>query len=100
MKYCLKFLMLLTFCLAFETLHAQTVLRGTVVDNEGMPVSFATITSSRRNAVSAGEDGRFEIQVSKKVRTVDVSAAGYSSVEIPVDPQPDSIRVTLQRVNS
>ncbi|MFL5774189.1 MAG: SusC/RagA family TonB-linked outer membrane protein [Flavisolibacter sp.] len=70
--------MLMLFCaLAFGQTRTVT---GTVRDNTGKPVPFATITETgKKNAVTADADGNFSIKVSENAKLT-ITAAGHENL--------------------
>ncbi|MBQ9450289.1 MAG: outer membrane beta-barrel protein [Bacteroidales bacterium] len=62
--------------------QGETTLRGTIIDESGVPAGFATAFLSRADGavvcgVTAGEDGRFELKASAGTYTLTVSLVGY-----------------------
>ncbi|MEO6820165.1 MAG: SusC/RagA family TonB-linked outer membrane protein [Ginsengibacter sp.] len=84
--------MMLTTVLAFS--QARTVT-GTVKDDSGAPVPFATVTETgSRNATTADEKGNFTIQM-KKAGSLTFSAAGYTTGAMKVSG--DKLNATIAR---
>lgn len=79
--------------------HAQTkVVTGTVSDNAGAPVPFATVTESgTRNATTADENGNYSIQIQNNGSLV-VTAAGFSPATL--SPTGGNAAITLNRDES
>lgn len=65
----------------------KTLIKGVVKDEDGTPVSFATIMiKGTTRGISANEHGRFEITNNEKgPATLVVSAVGFGSKEVQVD---------------
>ncbi len=81
-----KIASLLTMLMLFSVLaFAQTRnVTGTVRDNQGNPIPFATVTEAgTRNAVQADANGAFTIKVADNARLA-VSATGYTAQTIEV----------------
>ena len=88
MKSKLAFVALALFCATFSPIGAfaarqgETTLRGSIIDNAGVPVGFATAFLSRADGAvvcgaTAGEDGRFELRAAGGDYTLTVSLVGY-----------------------
>jgi CarboxypepD_reg-like domain/Secretion system C-terminal sorting domain/von Willebrand factor type A domain len=75
------------FCiiLLFFSLQGEAqnlYINGTIKDNEGAPVPFATILiKGTRKGAQADMDGQFRIITDKKAVTLQLSAVGYTTVE-------------------
>ena len=85
--------LLFSFCaLAFS--FAQTVVNGTVVGEDGVPIPGASIiVQGTNNGVSTDFDGNYSIEV-EAGQSVEISYVGYISQVIPYLGQ-DAINVTL-----
>jgi TonB-linked SusC/RagA family outer membrane protein len=71
-------ILMLVSALAFG--QTTRTVTGTVRDNTGKPVPFATITESgKKNAVTADADGNFSIKVSENSKLV-ITAAGHENL--------------------
>ena len=87
MKTCLKIAILLLCSIVlvpktYAARQGETILRGTIIDNSGVPVGFATAFLSRTDGTvvcgtTAGEDGRFELKAAAGTYTLTVSLVGY-----------------------
>jgi len=73
---------LMLFCaLAYGQTRTVT---GTVTDDKGAPVAFATVTEEgSRNSTKADEDGKFSITVREGANLV-ITAAGYTARTVSV----------------
>lgn len=81
--------MLLCSVLAF----AQRTVTGTVVDEKGQPIPFATVTQTgTRNATQADPNGAFSIRIPQNARLT-ISAAGHTAQT--VTPTGTTVNVTL-----
>lgn len=92
----MKKLVVLSLLIAFPVLvFAQTrTITGSVTDETGAPVSFASITEKgTTNGVSADESGHFSINTRTGIVLV-VSATGYSTKEVTVSAA-SSVNVIL-----
>lgn len=90
-----KFVLLLAVFLSITSLAlAQTTVTGTVKDESGNPVPFATVTEKGTpNAASADAAGAFRLAV-KAGTTLVVSATGFESQEVKASSEPLSIVLT------
>ena len=71
--------------LSLLTLSAQTLVRGTVMDSEGLPVPGANIQLKGSNkGVITDMNGRFSIDVKSKRAKLVVSFIGYATKEVQV----------------
>ncbi|MCF3111861.1 SusC/RagA family TonB-linked outer membrane protein [Niabella sp. CC-SYL272] len=78
-----KIVVLLTMLMSICMMgYSQTrIVTGTVVDESGSPIPFATVTVlGTSKAAAADENGIFSIQVSGN-QTLEISATGFKSVE-------------------
>ena len=67
-------------------LHAQTEIRGNVVDNTGQPVIGATVMEKgTKNAAITDLDGNFTISV-EKGKILTISYIGYKTLEVKAAP--------------
>jgi len=68
------------FLLAQLAFGQTKTVAGTVIDADGKPVAYATVTESgKKNAVQADADGRFSIKVSENAKLI-FTAAGFESL--------------------
>ena len=71
-------------------------VKGTVIDNDGLPVIGAAVTiKGTTNGVAAGADGSFVITVPGETAVIEVSALGYSTQEVKIGKQ-RTLTVVLQ----
>ena len=78
-------LLLLISILSAGVLAQSASVTGKIIDENGKPVSFATVTKENsRDAVSADQEGNFKIDLSPGTRIV-ISAAGFETQELRVD---------------
>jgi TonB-linked SusC/RagA family outer membrane protein len=87
-----KIVSMLFLLLVVLVLHAQQrTVTGTVRDEKGDPVAFATVTEAgTRNAVQADANGNFSISISANGRLA-VSASGYAAQTIAVSGSTASV---------
>lgn len=100
MKKPIKIILLLTTLILSLPVFAQTkVIKGIVLDPDGNPLPGAGVLVKEipGKGVSADLDGKFEISVPDKARTLVISSLGMASYEyaIPVKPQAN-IEITLE----
>jgi TonB-dependent starch-binding outer membrane protein SusC len=78
----------LIFC-AFTTISsAQTTLKGTVKDEKGMPIEFATILIKGTNKGTTSDlDGRFEVPISPKDQQIEVGYVGFTTETLDIAGQ-------------
>ncbi len=78
-------------------LHAQTTLRGTVVDQQtGAPVVGAVVTVTGTSArASTDANGDFTLTTETSVRSVTVTRSGYASRTVAVTDPTQPLRVAL-----
>jgi TonB-linked SusC/RagA family outer membrane protein len=78
-------LAMLFFCLTVSVLSVfgQTrVIKGTVLDAEGKPVSGASVLAKgAKSGVITGKDGSFALQVAESVNVVEISSLGFEKKE-------------------
>jgi len=90
--------LLLTFLIS-NALMAQRAIQGKVVDTQGNPVSFATVSESgTNNTVQADANGSFIIRVAENAR-LEVSATGYTSLTVAASASLNSIVLTRAEGN-
>ncbi|MCH5683309.1 carboxypeptidase-like regulatory domain-containing protein [Niabella sp. W65] len=96
-----KFRLLLTATLLLITslAWAQTkTIKGTVTDESGLPISFATISIKGTNIANAADDqGRYTIQA-RSGATLVVSATGYATKEAVIGS--DVVNIILSPGNT
>ena len=64
------------------------VVKGTVVDADGLPVIGAGVTlKGTTTGVAAGMDGTFQITVPSEAAVIEVSALGYTPAEVKIGKQ-------------
>lgn len=76
-------------CLFYQT-NAQTrLLSGTVADEKGNPISYATVAEKGKPSNSAQTDskGQFTLRVSEDAKTLEVSFVSYATQEIAIGQQ-------------
>lgn len=81
-----KTLVFFLFCLCTLGISAQTrLLKGSVVDSAGMPLSGANITVSGSNVKTAADfDGAFQIKVPNSATHILVSFVGYEDKKVEI----------------
>lgn len=99
-KNVLSHLFLLLFILVCESLSAQKnyVLQGEILNAEGLPIEFATVTVKENNTVWTESDskGRFRLKLPKGDYTLVVSLIGFQTLEQDVALNDDChIKATL-----
>ena len=76
--------------------NPQQVIRGKVVDEEGLPLPGATVREQgTSNGTSTDFDGNFSLNVSSAAAVLEISFVGFHPREIPVNNR-ETIEVTLQ----
>ncbi|ANH82186.1 SusC/RagA family TonB-linked outer membrane protein [Niabella ginsenosidivorans] len=87
-----RIVLLLAVFLSITSLAmAQTTVTGTVKDESGNPVPFATVSEKgAQNAVSADAQGIFHLNV-KAGTTLEISATGFESQEVKATSEPMSV---------
>jgi iron complex outermembrane receptor protein len=77
----LSLILLCSICALWAVAQSNTVIRGKITSADGQPVPFVTISLlNTKMAMSAGEDGRFELLNIKPGKyTLQVSATGLQS---------------------
>ncbi|MGL1682598.1 carboxypeptidase-like regulatory domain-containing protein, partial [Vibrio parahaemolyticus] len=59
------------------------VIKGTVLDAEGKPVSGASVfAKGAKSGVITGKDGSFTLQVAESVKAVEITSLGFEKKEI------------------
>ncbi|MBR3921561.1 MAG: carboxypeptidase-like regulatory domain-containing protein, partial [Kiritimatiellae bacterium] len=92
----LSWLFVAIFALVGSNAFAQTKVRGTVVDEQGLPIMGAGVMASQNVGTVTDIDGNFELTVKDSDKFVEVSYLGYETVQVAVAPvmniqlQPDS----------
>lgn len=85
----------LVLMLSSAFIYAQKTVTGTVMDNNGIPLSGASIVEKgTTNGASADFDGKFNLTVSSSSSILEISFVGYKTQEITVGDQ-TNINVTL-----
>ena len=78
------------------SISAQTMVKGTVVDNEGLQLIGATVLVKGTTAGTVTDfEGNYEIEVPNKNDILIISYTGYVTSEIPVNGQ-SIVDVTMQ----
>ena len=73
------------------TLHAQT-LSGTITDENGNPLAFATVyIPDRQSGTACNEDGLYSIRLGRGTHTIIFQYLGYKTVEERVQMRDDDI---------
>lgn len=86
---------LIVCLLAFGPMKTITI-KGTIVDQAGKPLSGTSIAEKGKGSgVLSGDDGRFQINVSKEKATLVFSHVGYTTQEIKLR---DSLPLTVKMV--
>src|SRR5688572_11192549 len=93
-----KILSMFFLLLVVASLHAQQrTVTGTVRDDKGDPVPFATVTEAGvKNAVQADANGNFSIKVGENARLA-ISATGFGAQTISVSG--NTAIITLARTS-
>ena len=93
-------LAMLFFCLTVSLLSVfgQTrVIKGTVLDAEGKPVSGASVfAKGAKSGVVTGKDGSFSLQVAESVKSVEISSLGFEKKEIVIGTN-TTINISLEK---
>ena len=80
----------------------QITIKGRVVDENNVPVSFATITEKgKKNAVAANADGYFSIIIEKNNSEVTLiaSVVGLENTEQKINFSEDSTTIVMMKMN-
>jgi hypothetical protein len=75
-------------------------VKGKVVDQNGEPVPFATLTEKgKRNAVAADARGRYSIVVERSSSNIilNASAVGFESSDVKIDLEKDSATIIMKK---
>jgi outer membrane cobalamin receptor len=84
-KHLLLFFMLLLQGVVFAQ-NSTFFLKGKVVDNKKMPISYVTIVAVNANLSTQTDiDGNFELQLPTEKEVIDVSLLGYLQSKVTVD---------------
>ena len=96
--FMIKFICFLLLLLELATpTFAQKTIKGTIRDEKGFPVAFATVTETgTKNAVTADANGVFNIKM-RGSSSLTVTSTGFSTTT--VTPTNDNIIVDLKLVN-
>src|ERR1700748_1306196 len=88
--------LLLLFCsMAFAQMKTVS---GTVKDNKGDPVAFASVKiPGSKSGVSADENGFYRIQVPSNTTKLVFSATGTTEKTIDISGQGNVVNITLSR---
>jgi TonB-linked SusC/RagA family outer membrane protein len=91
------FFITLTFFLIAPAVFAQTVISGTVADEEGIPISAATIQLKRSPlGTTTDEKGAFKLEIKQALPvTLTVTFLGYKTQEVDVY-EDVPVNITLQ----
>ncbi|SHI44259.1 SusC/RagA family TonB-linked outer membrane protein [Pseudozobellia thermophila] len=94
MKYS-KLLFLLCSLIFASATWAQTIVTGTVTDEQNVPLAGSTILEKgTSNGTSTDFDGNFTIEVSNNNAVLEISYLGFTTLEVPLNGQ-TSITVKL-----
>ncbi len=82
-------------------LYAQNrTISGTVNDNNGNPVSGASVVARLSGAgTTTNNEGRFSLNVSGSVRSLEISAVNFASQTVNV-PSSGNVSVAMQATNA
>ena len=85
-------------CSALVAVHAQSVIRGQVIDGEtGDPVFAAgVLVQGSTTGTSTDFDGRFRLEVASLPVTLNVSFIGYATLTLDVNSAAEEVRAVLQ----
>lgn len=77
-----------TYHWTFTTSANKGTVSGTVIDEDGDPVSGATVTLDSGETVTTDENGNFEIEANPGTFTITISKDGYKdkTMEVTLDP--------------
>ena len=82
-------LMLALLSFAFIS-KADRTITGTIKDNKGHIISFATIKAQGTNIVTTSDaNGKFTITISDTIKTLEISCIGYKTMAIKLTGKPD-----------
>ena len=82
----MKNYVLLLFLFITSGIYAQTKVKGIVVDENGLPVSFANIIfKNSSEGTITNDDGVFYLESDKTYTAILVSFIGYDSKEIALE---------------
>lgn len=91
----IKLLFLLCGLLFASATWAQTVVTGTVTDEQNLPLAGATVlVKGTNNGTSTDFDGNFSIEANVNSDILEVSYIGFSTLEVPINGQ-SSLNVRL-----
>lgn len=82
----LSWLFVAIFALVGSNAFAQTKVRGTVVDEQGLPVMGAGVMASQNVGTVTDVDGNFELTLKGSDKFVEVSYLGYETQQVAVAP--------------
>ncbi len=89
-------LLYLLFCFCAVTSHAQ-VLRGIIVDSEGVPVPYSTVYIRELSLGSAtNSEGRFELKLNAGTYVCVFQSMGYQTVVKEINLKKDSPAFTIE----
>jgi len=74
---------------------AGAQVTGVVIDASGAPIAGATVAAGTASATT-GDDGTFSLADAPAGATLEVTAAGFAAVSMPVPGDPQDVRVVLQ----
>ncbi len=99
LRFMIKFISFALLLIGFATTAlAQKAIKGTIRDEKGLPVGFATVTETgTKNAITSDANGLFEIKM-RGNRSLTITATGFGAVT--VTPTTDNITVDLKIVNA
>lgn len=90
----LKFLFLMIAVFVCGTISAQTRVKGTVVDEEGLPIVGATVMATPSKVGTITDmDGKFDLSTKAGDKSLNVSFIGYATEVVKIQP---TVRVVLK----
>lgn len=106
-KYCFICSMLpkisltcLIFLLCVVTAYTQTLLKGSIKDEKGMPIEFATVLVKGTNKGTTSDlEGKFEIPITPSDKQLEVGYVGFTTEIIDLTGQNDLV-ITLKEAMS
>ena len=90
----LKFLFLMIAVFVCGTISAQTRVKGTVVDEEGLPIVGATVMATPSKVGTITDmDGKFDLSTKSGDKSLNVSFIGYATEVVKIAP---TVKVVLK----
>lgn len=90
----LKFLFLMIAVFVCGTISAQTRVKGTVVDEEGLPIVGATVMATPSKVGTITDlDGKFDLSTKSGDKSLSVSFIGYATEVVKIAP---TVKVVLK----